>query len=173
MLIIISVIAIAATIIFGVIAIIYSIREEKAIKNLVDNELRQKQRLFEITMMKEIQDRIGYSLEIGKVVDVIIESLDVLVSYTTVSSLVLQDNLLHFTIHVKEPVSKQYIETIKAAMFESYTAIEANTMKLPEDENIMGAALDDLNHATPTSFFHVPLIINDRVVSILTVASTK
>ena len=173
MLIIISVIAIAATIIFGVIAIVYSLREEKAIKKLVDNELQQKHRLFEITMMKEIQDRIGYSLEIGKVVDVIIESLDVLVSYTTVSSLVLQDNLLHFTIHVKEPVSKQYIETIKAAMFESYTAIEANTMKLPEDENIMGAALDDLNHATPTSFFHVPLIINDRVVSILTVASTK
>src|ERR1700729_1695677 len=100
MLIIISIIAITATIIFGIIAIIYSIREEKAIKQLVDNELKQKQRLFEITMMKEIQDRIGYSLESGNVVEVIVGSLDALLNYSTVSSIVLEDNLLKFTTHV-------------------------------------------------------------------------
>src|SRR5581483_11888139 len=111
LLIIISIIAIAATIVFGVIAIIYSVREERAIKKLVENELKQKQRLFEITMMKEIQDRIGYSLEINEVVDVIVGSLDALFKYSVVSSLVLEENKLKFTAHVKEPVSRQYIET--------------------------------------------------------------
>src|SRR5260221_7108608 len=173
MLLIISIIAIAATIIFGIAAIIYSMREEKAIKKLVENELRQKQRLFEITMMKEIQDRIGYSLEIGNVVDVIVGSLDALLNYSTVSSLVLEDNLLKFTAHVKEPVSRQYIETIKASMYQSYLAIEANTVQIREDGSILGVALDDLNHAAPLSFFHVPLIINDRVVGILNITSTK
>ena len=78
MVLIISIIAISATLVFGVIAIFFSMREEKAIKMLVDNELKQKQRLFEITMMKEIQDRIGYSLETEKIVDVILGSLDAL-----------------------------------------------------------------------------------------------
>src|SRR5579864_8266576 len=96
MLIIISVIAIAATIIFGVIAIIYSIREENAIKKLVENELKQKQRLFEITMMKEIQDRIGYSLEIEKIVDIIIGSLDTLLTYSSVSAIVFEKERFQF-----------------------------------------------------------------------------
>ena len=173
MLIIISIIAIAATIVFGAIAIFYSIREEKAIKSLVDNELKQKQRLFEITMMKEIQDRIGYSLEIGKVVDVIVGSLDTLLSYSTVSYLVLEDNLLKFTSHVKEAVSRQYIETVKISMLQSYSAIEATNIPMRDDGSILGVALDDLNHARPLSFFHVPIIVNDKVVSILSISSTK
>src|SRR5437868_3998604 len=102
----ISIIAIGATLIFGVIAIMYSMREEKAIKQLVDNELKQKQRLFEITMMKEIQDRIGYSLEIEKVVDVIIGSLDALLKYSTVSALVLEKDRTQFKTHIREGVSK-------------------------------------------------------------------
>src|SRR5258708_39567298 len=114
MLLTISIIAIGATLIFGVVAIFYSMREEKAIKQLVDNELKQKQRLFEITMMKEIQDRIGYSLEIEKIVDVIVGSLDELLDYSLVASFVLEDNLLHYKAHVKEAVSKQCLETVKA-----------------------------------------------------------
>ncbi|HSX08596.1 MAG TPA: ATP-binding protein [Candidatus Saccharimonadales bacterium] len=173
LLIIISIIAIAATIVFGVIAIIYSVREERAIKMLVENELKQKQRLFEITMMKEIQDRIGYSLEINEVVDVIVGSLDALFKYSVVSSLVLEENKLKFTAHVKEPVSKQYIETVKASMQQSYTAIEANSIEIREDVSIVGAALDDLNHSQPASYFHIPIIVNNKVVSILNVSSGK
>src|SRR5258708_2502944 len=94
MLLLISIIAIVVTIGFGFAAIVYSLREEKAIQQLVDNELKQKQRLFEVTMMKEIQDRIGYSLEIETVVDVITGSLDTLLHYTVVSALVFEKDRL-------------------------------------------------------------------------------
>jgi len=173
MLIIISVVAIAATIVFGVIAIIYSIREEKAIQKLVENELKQKQRLFEITMMKEIQDRIGYSLEIGEIVDVIVGSLDALLQYSTVSALILEDNLLKFTTHVKDPVSRQYIEGIKASMLQSYAVIEITNIPMRDEGSILGVALDDLNHAKPLSYFNLPIIVNERVMSILNVSSMK
>jgi len=173
MLLIISIIAIGATIIFGIIAIRYSLREEKAIKQLVDNELQQKQRFFEITMMKEIQDRIGYSLEIEKVVDVILGSLDTLLHYSTVSALVLEKDSIQLKTHVKEGISKQYLESVKALLLKSYTAIENSESPTVPDGNISGVALDDLNHATPVSFFNVPLIVNDRVVSIINVSSGK
>lgn len=169
----ITIIAIAVTIIFGIAAIIYSIREEKAIKKLVENELQQKHRLFEVTMLKEIQDRIGYSLEIEKVVDVIIGSLDTLLTYSTVSALVFDDNNLEFKTHLKEGVSRQYVELLKVAMLQSYVAIEATNAPMLSDGNISGVALDDLNHLMPASSFTIPLIVNDRVVSILNVSSTK
>jgi signal transduction histidine kinase len=173
MLLIVSIIAIAATLIFGVIAILYSLRGEKAIKQLVDNELKQKQRLFEITMMKEIQDRIGYSLEVEKVVDVIIGSLDTLLDYSSVSALVFEKEHFLFKTHVKEPVNKQYIEAIRLALAKSYATIEnTDPPSIPEGD-ISGVALDDLNHIMPVSTFHVPLIVNDRAVGIINVSSTK
>jgi signal transduction histidine kinase len=173
MFLIITIIAIGATLIFGFAAIFYSMREEKAIKQLVDNELKQKQRLFEITMMKEIQDRIGYSLEIEKVVDVIIGSLDALLKYTTVSALVLEKEHPQFKTHVKEAVSKQYIDSLKTSLLKAYTTAEGvNAPDVPEG-NVSGVALDDLHHLKAGSSFNVPLIVNDRVVSMINVSAIK
>ena len=173
MLLIISNIANSATLLFGIIAIIYSVREEKAIKQLVDNELKQKQRLFEITMMKEIQDRIGYSLEIEKVVDVIVGSLDALLKYSTVSALVLENEPKEFKTHVKEAVSRQYINSLKEALLKSYTTIEGKDVQEIPEGNVSGVALDDLNHTPPGSSFHVPLIVNDRVVAMINVSAIR
>lgn len=169
----ISIIAIVITLLFGAVAILFSIRGEKAIKQLVDTELKQKQRLFEITMMKEIQDRIGYSLEIEKVVDIIIGSLDALLKYSTVSALVFEKERTQFKTHVKEPVSRLFIESIKTSLIKSYTTIENTDIQQVPEGNISGVALDDLNHAMPASTFHIPLIVNDRVVSIINVSSIK
>src|SRR5258708_5288410 len=173
MLLIGSIIAISATLIFGIIAIVYLMREEKAIKQLVDNELKQKQRLFEITMMKEIQDRIGYSLEIEKVVDVILGSLDALLHYSTVSALVIEKERPQFKTHIKEAVSQQYIDNLKTSLLKSYVTIESTEVPTVAEGNVSGVALDDLNHATPGSSFHVPLIVNDRVVSMINVSAIK
>lgn len=171
MLLLISIIAIGVTLIFGIAAIVYSLREEKAIKQLVDNELKQKQRLFEVTMMKEIQDRIGYSLEIETVVDIILGSLDTLLHYTSVSALVFEKERLQIKTHIKEAVSRNYLEKVKTSLLTSYALLEgADTSSVP-DGNISGVPLDDLNHAVPTSWFQVPLIVNDRVVSIINVSS--
>lgn len=173
MMIIITVIAVIATIIFGVTAIVFSMREEKAIKKLVENEKKQKQRLYEITMLKEVQDRIGYSLDIDKVVDVITGSLDTLLSYSTVSALIREDDHFILKTHIKEGVSRNYLENIKASMIRSFTAMDGPTIPDRIEPRISGVAVDDLNHESPNSYFHIPLIINDRAVALLNVASTK
>lgn len=164
-------IAIAVTIIFGVIAIIYSLREEKAIKQLVENELKQKQRLYEITMIKEIQDRIGYSLDVEKIVDVIIGSLDALLKYDTVSALVINKDKVTYKTHVKNAVSKLFLDSVRTSVMQSYTMIEDQQISDDVETNISGVALDDLNHAHPVSTFHIPLIINNRTVSIINISS--
>lgn len=167
------IIAISITIVSGIIAVIYSLREERAIKKLVENEQRQKQRLYEITMIKEIQDRIGYSLDVEKIVDVIIGSLDALLQYDTVSALVIDNDRLTFKTHIKTAVSKQYIEEVQTSVLQSYATIEDKNVPEDVESNISGVALDDLNHSSPISTFHIPLIVNNRTVSILNVSSGK
>lgn len=166
-------ISIGATIIFGVVAIIFSMREEKAIKKLVENEVRQKQRLYEITMLKEVQDRIGYSLDVERVVEVITGSLDALLKYSTVSALIVKDEILVFKTHLKESVSKHYLESVKSSMVESYTTLEGTDIPQIIDGNISGVAIDDLSRVEPESYFHIPIIVNDKTVSLLNVSSAS
>ncbi len=167
---IVTLIAICATLVFGVVAIIFSLKEEKAIKKLVENEIHQKQRLYEITMLKEVQERIGYSLDVERVVEVITGSLDALLKYSTVSAFITKDDILMFKTHLKESVSKRYLESVKTSMTKSYTALEEMTPQII-DVNISGVAVDDLSHAEPVSYFHIPIIVNNRVVSLLSVSS--
>lgn len=166
-------IAIGATIIFGITAIFFSIREEKAIKKLVENEKKQKQRLYEITMLKEVQDRIGYSLDVDKVVDVITGSLDTLLEYSTVSALIYKNDHFILKTHIKEGVSRNYLENIKTSMMSSFSTMSEGDVPQRIEPRISGVAVDDLNHASAQSYFHIPLIINDRAVALLNIASTK
>lgn len=166
-------ISIVATVLFGIVAIVFSMREERAIKKLVAEETHQKQRLYEITMLKEVQDRIGYSLDVEQVVSVITESLDTLFKYSTVSALIKKDDLLIFKTHIKEPVSRHYIEMVKVGMLNSYAALEESTPPQVLDGNISGVATDDLSHTEPLSYFHFPIIVNDKTVSLLNVSSAQ
>jgi signal transduction histidine kinase len=171
--IVLIVIAVGATIVFGVTAIIFSMREEKAIKKLVENEKKQKQRLYEITMLKEVQDRIGYSLDVDKVVDVITGSLDTLLDYSTVSALIYENDHFILKTHIKEGISRNYLESIKSTMHRSFTSLAGEAIPDRVEPRISGVAVDDLNHSPVTSYFNIPLIINDRAVALLCVASTK
>ncbi len=166
-------ISIGATIIFGIAAIVFSWKEEQAIQKLVENEVHQKQRLYEITMLKEVQDRIGYSLDVEQVVSVITESLDALLKYSTVSAIIKKDDILIFKTHLKESVSRHYIEMVKIHMLNSYAALEESTPSQVLDGNISGVAIDDLSHTEPLSYFHIPIIVNDKTVSLLNVSSAQ
>lgn len=170
---------IIATFIFGLAAIIFSFREEKAIKKLIAKDIEQKQRLYEITILKEVQDRIGYSLDVEKVSDVITTSLDSFFTYSTVSSMVIKGDKMLFKGHLQESVSHPYIELIKDGMLRSLKALRETSAS--EDEalptemtsDISGVPFDDINHVKPLSYFHIPIIVNGRVVGLITISSSQ
>ena len=93
---ILTIILIALTFIFGLTAIVFSYKEEDAMKKVFEKDIEQKQRLYEITILKEIQDRIGYSLDVEKIIDVVATSLDSFLAYSAVSSLVIKNNKMIF-----------------------------------------------------------------------------
>ena len=166
------ILSIAATFLFGVITIILSIREERKEKLLKDREEKQKQKIYEISILKEIQERIGYELDVEKIIDVITGSLKDLFSYSVSSSIVIKDEKLIFKSHIEEEVSRAFVDQIKKGMLASLSAITDEPLPTQIEECLSGSLLDNEKNL-PLSFFHIPLVVSNNLVGLINISSTK
>lgn len=159
------------TVVFASIALYLSIKQRQAKEEIQKREEQEKQRLYQISILKEIQDRIGYSLDVEKIIDVITGSLRHLLPYSTASSFVIKNDKLVFRIYVEESVSSGFIEQVKKSMLASLQALVAN---LPEqiDEFMLGVPLENTKPTLVNSFFNIPLVIGNDVVGVINVSST-
>src|SRR4051812_4095887 len=79
-----------------------SLRERKFLHSQADQSLELQQKVYQAQVLKEISERIGYSLDTNKIVDIITSSLGNLLDYDTVSYMVLEDNgQVIFKCHVE------------------------------------------------------------------------
>lgn len=168
-----QVIPVITTIGFGIIAIILSYLEEKHKKELLQREKALKQKIYHISILKEIQDRIGYELDIERVIDVLTGSLYNLVPYSTTSSLFIKDDSLVFKTTLAEKVSRSFLEEVKKGMLASFSLLLQTPLPQKLNESTFGSDLNDTNNQPVSSFFHIPLIINEKVVGLISVSSTK
>src|SRR5690242_278571 len=78
--------------IYTVIVFIFIwIENRRMRKSLRGKEHEMQRRMYEVSILKELGDRIGYSLNVQKIVDVITGSLRKLLDYSTVSYMILGD----------------------------------------------------------------------------------
>lgn len=157
---------------FGLLAIALSYIEERTRRKMEEQNKIQKQKILQISILKEIQDRIGYSLDTQEVIDAITGSLKNIFPYSVASSMVVKEDKVVFKTNVEESISHAFLENVKQSMFASLSAL---LPILPKDVDmiISGAALDDTNLSSPSSFFHIPLVVNNRVVGLINLSSTK
>ena len=145
---------------------------EKRKRNVVSKQEKiEKQKLYQISVLKEIQDKISYSLDAEEVIDIITRSLKNLFPYSTASSIVVTEDKLIFKTYVEESVNRSFIEQVKKSMLASINALLPNPPILI-DEKLSGISLNEANKLPLASFFHIPLIINNKVMGLINVSST-
>ncbi len=162
--------------IYSVIVLIFVWIENKRMrKNLEIKEHEMHRRMYEVSILKELGDRIGYSLNVQKIVDVVTSSLGKLLDYSTVGYLILSDEgRVIFHCIVEESVNKKFIEDVEKRMVAAWSALSGQEVQLKDiDESISGTITDEMNKAGIKSFFNIPVVINNRPVGILNVSSTK
>lgn len=147
-------------------------RGEEIKQLMLEREELQRQKLFELSVLKELQERIGYSLDLEKVVDVLTSSLHNFFKYSTASSLIIKNGSLIFTTHLEEPVSIGFLEKVKESMIASLSTLSNEPLPEGLKENVTGAT-DQTNTSQLASFFHIPLIINEKVVGLINLSSTQ
>lgn len=148
-------------------------RERKFLRAEADQSLELQQKVYQAQVLKEISERIGYSLNTGKIVDIITSSLGNLLDYDTVAYMVLQnDGKVVFKCQVANSVNHEFIEQVKEKMLMSFEAILNQKIQTAGlDESVTGNLLNDSLKVKVESFFNLPVVISQKLVGLINVAS--
>lgn len=131
-------------------------------------------KMYELAILKELGERVGYSLDVQKIIDIITGSLHQFIEYSAVSYFILGQEKIIFKVHLEESVSRAFVDNVRDRMLGSLSALMDKEFKEDQlSETLSGSILTDEIKEPVRSFFNIPLVIGGRVVGILTVAHTK
>ena len=149
---------------------LYKRREEQVEKEKESST----RRLYELAILKELGERVGYSLNVEEILQIITGSLRQFIDYTAVAYMVIKPEKLKVNIHLEESVDNAFIEEMKKRMLASLSALSSKTYEmLTLDESVSGAiAVDSISHPIG-SYFNIPLVIGGELAGILTIAHIK
>lgn len=172
-------VSLAAITIIGTIAGVagYFLMRAKYKKELsagVRREAELLSRVYETAVLKEIAERIGYSLDAAKIIEIISGSLGQLLSYSTVSHIILgeNDSELPFACSARESVNRAFIEDVKHKMLAALSEmLSIVVLDVDVDEEISGVILNEQETSPVRSFFNLPIVISGKLAGIITVAS--
>lgn len=164
--------ALFITVVLGSIAVLLSWELDRQKKNQFLEKKAQEDKIYRLSVLKEVSERIAYTSDTEKVIDEIMTSLRNFFDYSTASSIVIRQVDLVFKTYVEEEVNKKYIEIVEEKMRESLSQLAGN---LPKDtcRQIYGLPLNDTGKSIYLSSFHAPLIVNNKVLALIHLSSIK
>lgn len=131
-------------------------------------------RMYELAILKELGDRIGYSLNVQQIIDIITNSLHQFIEYSAVSYMILEPEKVIFKMHLENSVHRRFVNDVRDRMLGSLGALlDREFDKKNVEEILSGAIIIEELEEPVRSFFNIPLVIDEKVVGVLTVADTK
>lgn len=138
-------------------------------------------RLFELTILSELSEKIGYSLSSKDIASTIAATAEKIFQVTSVSYAIIEPDHLDLTTVTQENVGPEYIHGVKGIMLQGLYNIDENLKKLPVIEKATGSHINPqaellvdttIQYDTmPASYFNIPLVLNNRFTGIITITS--
>lgn len=155
----------------------FYLRDKKRTEEAEAQNEEVRRKMYELTILKEVGDRISYSLNIEKIADVIVGSLNQFIEYSIASYMLVEQDKVIFKADLEKTVPKKFVTDVKTRMIESLNALlgqDVARMSMSMEETITGALVEeDDDTKIVRSYFNIPLVIRDRVVGVLTVSHTE
>lgn len=149
---------------------------EKELKNGIVRQEELGQKVYEAEVLREIGDRIGYSLDATKIIEIISSSLGKLLPYSTVSYLIVGKNnqKTKFACQVAKPIGPNFVREVKGKMLAAFSEMSREPIVDTDvDESISGGLIDERLSFEVGSFFNLPFVIGGKLVSIINVAAEQ
>ncbi len=127
------------------------------------------QKIYETLILREIGERIGYELNLSKILDTIVGSLNKLIPFSVISYALWDPgkNKIDLRFHLEETVNRGFLEEMKNQML----------AKLGRNEEILetvtGTIIDEGIKDKLASLWLLPLTINEQNMGILAVANKR
>ncbi|HMQ02023.1 MAG TPA: histidine kinase dimerization/phospho-acceptor domain-containing protein, partial [Candidatus Doudnabacteria bacterium] len=149
-------------------------RERQTLLGKADKSIELQQQMYQVEVLQEINERIGYSLEGSKVVEIITNSIGNLLEYETVSFMLYNEaESVVFKCHVHQSVNHRFIQQVKEHMMratESVCGPFDEEFKI--DERIGGALLQDHLDVDVRSFVNIPVVIGNELLGLINLSSS-
>ena len=169
-------IAIFASVCFGLAAIYLSYREEKVKKELEEKNKELGRKVYELSISREVFDKIGYSLNVRNVAESIASTAESHFKLTTISYAVRENDKLIVRTFMKEAVTSGFTDKVKELMLAAVKEISPDLAALPTEFSIADEYLSNINQpfdTVPHSYFNVPLFVKEKLVGMITIASRE
>lgn len=156
------------------IAAIWQLRQNSVDLSKKKREIDQK--IYETLILRQIGERIGYELNIAKILDIIIDSLTNLLSFSSASYLLISEDKskLNLRIHLQEVVGPIFISTVKEYMLDALNKDGTKKYSASDfQETTTGTIVSEDAKDQVASLWIRPITINTRGVGILAIASKK
>ncbi len=150
------------------------------IRRLLKEQLEQadvlKHQNYLSEVLREVEERMGYTHDPVKFLEVLVSSLNNLLEYDVAGYLALPENgRLVYRSHVNASVDHKFLDSVKAKVFASASVlagVSSDTFK-NVDESITGALLDDNLRKRVEDYFCVPIFLSGRFEGVFLVSSSK
>ena len=170
----ITIVSIVIAVVALGVSVYFAIKDYKAKGVLEKREKDVSRRMYELAILKELGDRIGYSLNVQQIIDVITNSLHQFIEYSAVSYMLLEPEKVIFRMHLENSVHRRFVNDVRDRMLGSLGALlDREFDKKNVEEILSGAIIIEELEEPVRSFFNIPLVIDEKVVGVLTVADTK
>lgn len=166
----------------ALLAGVYFFFEYKKTKKKYESEHAKSAReLFELTILSEISDKIGYSLSSKDIAATIASTAEKIFKVSSVSYATIENDHIELTTTTHENVGPHYIQGVRDVVIQGLYTIDEDLKKLPVVEKAGGVHIDPKAEllvdtsiqydALPKSYFNIPLILNNRFTGIINVTS--
>lgn len=157
----------------SLVAAFFQIRESGKELSRKKKELDQK--IYETLILREIGQRIGYELNIGKILDTIVDSLNKFLPYSVSSYILVSDDgtKLNQRVQVEESVNKAFLEVTTKYMLDCLNNFVGlrNFTEGDVSQMTTGTIVSEESTSDPKSIWVTQVFINKRGVGVLAIAS--
>ncbi len=163
-----------ATIVFGIIAILISVDNDKNKKVHFLEIAFLKAKIRSLTQFLDILEKTKFLSNTDVVIDLLMGSLRSLFLYSLAASMVLKDRKIIFKAYAEEPLTSNYLESVKKSMLSSVSQL-SNYSFDSIDEQLFGVSLNNTNsnNQTFSSSFHIPIVVSGKVAALIHLSSIK
>ena len=161
---------------------VYLYFELKNTKETYKKEHKESARkLFELTILAELSEKIGYSLSSKDIAATIAATAEKIFQVSSVSYAIIEPDHLDLTTVTHENIGPSYIHGVKEIILQGLYTIDTELKKLPVIEKSTGSHINPQAEllidtsiqidAMPASYFNIPLVLNNRFTGIITITS--
>jgi len=166
------IIAFLVATVLGLCTVLLSLENDNLRKDFHKTKKAEEDRLYKLSVIKEIQEKIAYANDHEKIVDIIMVSLRNFLNYSVAASMVLKDAQVVFTIYTEEDVNEEYIKKVEQSMLSSLEKL-VGKLSLQVNKKMYGAPINNTGKSIYLSSFHLPLIANNKVLALLHLSSVS